>query len=115
MDSTTISSGLILLALFFLAWREGVLQKYIYIEAGTWLSKLWHWLGGAARGCLVAAVAFLTLSPIWTLGAVILAWLVYNGFINIYKGHKWWYVGTVAFTDRMIRKVLFFIDFNKAL
>ncbi len=114
-QNTTIGSGLILMALFFLAWREGVLQKYIYIERGTWLSKLWHWLGGAARACLIAAVAFLTLSVWWTAGAVVLAWFAYNGFINVYKGHKWWYVGTVAFTDRMIRKVLFFIDFNNAL
>ncbi len=114
-QSTTIGSGLILLGLFFLAWREGVLQKYIYIERSSWLSKLWHWLGGAARACLIAAVMVLTLSVWWTLGAVIAGGLLYNVFINIFKGHKWWYVGTVAFTDRMIRKVLFFIDFNNAL
>jgi hypothetical protein len=112
--SGTIGSGLILLALFFLAWREGVLQKYIYIERGAWLSTLWHWLGGAARGCLIAAVAFLTLSVWWTLGALFAGGLLYNVFINIYKGHKWWYVGTVALTDKIIRKVLFFINFNDA-
>jgi ABC-type Fe3+ transport system permease subunit len=112
MTPTTITLTLILSGLLLLSWREGVLQRYIYIERTAKLSKLWHRLGGLARACFVAAVAVLSWSIWWVLVAVVVAGLLYNIFINLYKDNRWWYIGTTAATDKLIRKIFWFINFD---
>jgi len=41
-----------------------------------------------------------------------LAWPGYNITINLFRGDKWYYVGTDGI-DRVIRKILFFVNFDK--
>lgn len=43
---------------------------------------------------------------------VIIAWPMFNITINIFRKMKWYYVGTGGI-DGLIRKVLFFINFDK--
>lgn len=117
MEQSTIIGGGIVLTLIMLAIREGMLQKYIYRKMKPAekrkLSKQWHAVGGIARVLLIALTVVAGWS--WLAAAAVAGSLLYNVAINLYKGHKWWYVGTVALTDRIIRKLFFFINFDKGL
>ena len=100
--------------LFLVALREGMMQRYMKIEPTQSLSAQWHAVGAMIRAAMVAIIAGQTL-PDWlpvTL-AVVMAWPVYNAMINLYCGKRWYYVGTTAWTDRVIRRLFWFVNFDK--
>lgn len=101
------------LVLFLIALREGMMQRYMKIEQAPKLSVQWHAVGGLIRACLVGLVAWLSW-PVWwiVLVAVVLAWPVYNAMINLYCEKRWFFVGTTAYTDKIIRKILWFVKFD---
>ena len=114
MDFIIDKSGIITIAALILLvlFREGVQQRYMYINQTKRLSTIWHALGFWLRFVLIGLTYVVTVDLWFTGVALILLSVGYNVTINLFKGHRWYYVGTIAWTDRMIRKVLWFVKFE---
>lgn len=119
MNLPEISKIVYFIILLLLAFREGIQERYTHIEQDPdkkrKLSKWWHALGGFARIMLAGLSWIMWHNWIILAAALFIISIGYNIVINVYKKHKWWYIGTTADTDKVIRKVFWFVDFDKAL
>lgn len=111
----------IFLALILIGVREGlVIKDMLDNKPSPMESRWWHRTGLAIRSCLILAV-FLLVKPfgyeslvlwIYTGISILLASIWYDIAINLIEGNKWYYVGPNGI-DGFIRKILFFINFDK--
>lgn len=75
-------------------------------------SDIWHILGFMMR-FIIFGVLFQVGAKTWVLAlSVLLMWPAYNVAINIGRGNKWYYVSKRGI-DGIIRKVFFFVNFDK--
>lgn len=97
--------------IFLIVAREGFQQADCKKHNPAY-SDIWHILGFMMR-FIIFGVLFQVGAKTWALAlSVILMWPVYNIVINIGRGNKWFYVSKRGI-DLLIRKVFFFIDFDK--
>jgi len=106
-DNQYIALFLALLIVF----REGF-QQADWKKPNPSYSDIWHLLGWVMRfivfGILFRAGAnWIVLSV-----SVVMMWPIYNIAINIGRGNKWYYVSKKGI-DGVIRKVLFWVNFDK--
>lgn len=74
---------------------------------------VWHRVALGLRLSLWLALWFATERNYWITGIIIVATsIAYPIIINLINGWKWYFVGTTSLTDRIIRKVLFFVNFD---
>jgi len=76
------------------------------------LSWVWHGVGAIFHFILIMMFAFVG-GWIWMLVGLFLNWIGHNIIIALIMGQKWYYVGTTAWFDKQIRKLLPFINFDK--
>jgi hypothetical protein len=77
-------------------------------------SKWWHRCGLAIRVFIWLIVFFITNKDYTISGIVILAdWILFPVITNLINNLKWYFVGTTAKTDILIRKMFPFINFDK--
>ncbi|HOI31211.1 MAG: hypothetical protein PHG67_06095 [Bacteroidales bacterium] len=111
--------GLLFLLIMFILLREGMQEAYMHgnhsAEKRARLSKQWHTIGFWLRLMVIVLVYMVNFNLCAAATAIILLGPGYNITINIYRGHAWYYVGKVAATDKLIRKLFWFVDFDKAL
>jgi hypothetical protein len=103
---------LILIIAFLITIREGLQHRDRIIPSKT-LSKCWHYVGGFMRISLFVLLYFVTHNWMILSACAIIMFPLYNIACSVGRKQKWWYVGNVALTDRMIRKLFFFINFDK--
>ena len=82
-------------------------MRQVYIK--RW-SRLWHRLGFAMRLFIWLIVWFVGRDWLTTSLVIALTAIEYNVSINLINNLKWYYVGTTAKTDTLIRKYLPFIN-----
>jgi len=75
-------------------------------------SKYWHTIAFIVKLPLVA-VAYIESGLIAALVVTFICWIPYNIVIALMMGQKWYYVGKTAWTDKLIRKLLPFINFDR--
>jgi hypothetical protein len=78
----------------------------------TRLSWVWHGIGFVFHFLLVVLFAFVG-GWLWAVIGFFLNWIGHNIIIAVIMGQKWYYVGKTAWFDKMIRKLLPFIKFDK--
>jgi len=76
------------------------------------LSWVWHKIGFIIHFLLVVLFAFVG-GWIWMLVGFFLNWIGHNIIIALMMGQKWYFVGTTADTDKLIRKLFPFINFDR--
>lgn len=110
MDSEKIISLIIALAVFLIV-REGF-QMRDKTEPENGYSRAWHWFGFLMR-LMVAGIMF-QISGSWLLTGLIafILWPVYNIACNIGLKKKWYYLSNSGI-DLILRKVFFFVNFDK--
>jgi hypothetical protein len=74
-------------------------------------SEWWHVVGGLIHILMVGQVLIIG-GWIWGLITFFVVWLIHNIVIAKMMKQKWYYVGKTAKTDILIRKILFFINFD---
>lgn len=74
-------------------------------------SDWWHVVGAIIHGLMVIQ-AWIIGGYIWAVVIFFVVWLAHNIIIAKMMGQKWYYVGKTAKFDILIRKVLFFINFD---
>jgi len=87
-------------------WKNSTAEK------AERLSFAWHGVGLVMHVLLVALIAFIG-GWFWAIVAFLLNWLGHNIIIAMIMGQKWFYVGKTAWTDKLIRRILPFINFDK--
>ena len=113
----------LIVALIAIGAREGLVLRDIrngVSDDDAMLQKWWHRAGAFIRGMIILAVFLaakesLHLSSRWILGGIafLISSVWYNIAINLIEGDKWYKLGTSADTDRILRKIFFFINFDK--
>jgi hypothetical protein len=75
------------------------------------LSKQWH---GVVLVIHILSILLLYLlgGLLWGIIGGVLNWLIHNIIIALMLKQKWYYVGKTAWFDKMIRKILPFINFD---
>ena len=77
-------------------------------------SKWWHRCGLAIRVFIYMIVFFTTARDYMVTGIILLAdCILFPVIINLINNLKWYYVGTTAKTDILIRKIFSFVNFDK--
>jgi len=99
------------IALFLIAVREGLVIKDMRDnKPSPFESTWWHRIGVAIRGFIILGM-FLILQPTgalmwpWMISSFLIAGVWYNIAINLINKLPWYYVGTTASTDKLIRKI----------
>jgi hypothetical protein len=87
-------------------WKNSTAEK------AERLSFAWHGVGLVMHVLLVALIAFIG-GWLWAVMGFFLNWIGHNIIIAVIMGQKWYYVGKTAWFDKMIRKLLPFINFDK--
>jgi len=95
-----ISAAFIMLLLAFYNGEFIKWDRTTGDEKSHWSAK-WHRTGFMIRA-LVVLIVYRASTAGWALGAVFLAYPVYNAIINRYLGQKWHYIGKKAWLDRNI-------------
>ena len=75
-------------------------------------SKIWHGIGFMVRA-LLCATLYLQAGLLLALIAAFVCWLPYNVIINLVNKWPMFYVGKSSKIDLLIRRVFFFINFDK--
>jgi len=107
----TDSQYIIFFLIFLIVAREGF-QQADWKKHNPAYSDIWHVLGWVMRFIAFAMLYRTDANWIMLAVSVILMWPIYNIFINIGRGNKWYYVSKKGI-DLLIRKVFFFVNFDK--
>jgi hypothetical protein len=75
------------------------------------LSIIWHGVGLVIHMVLITLFHLIG-GYIWLIIGFFLNWLGHNIIIALIMGQKWYYVGTTAWTDKLIRRIPPFINFD---
>ena len=105
-----ISISIIVIALLICV-REGF-QNRDRIDWNKSINRMWHIYGFVMRFLLVGLMYMITENWIYTASVAVIVWPFYNISCAIGLRKKWYYVGKDG-TDWLIRKVFFFINFDK--
>jgi fatty-acid desaturase len=95
----------------FLLARE-IFQLRDKTEPNKGYSKAWHAMGWFMRLLVVGLIFQATFNWLLTTLMIIILWPVYNISCNIGLKRKWYYVSNSGI-DWVIRKIFFFINFDK--
>lgn len=81
------------------------------ITKTTKLSKQWH---GVVLMIHILSILLLYLlgGLLWGIIGIGINWIIHNIIIALMLKQKWYYVGKTAWFDKMIRKILPFINFD---
>jgi hypothetical protein len=102
----------ILLAIgFLIVIREGFQQRD-RVDPNQSISALWHSYGFVIRFLVFGLLYRDGASWLTLTSSVILMWPLYNLACNIGGKKKWYYVSKKGI-DLIIRKILFFVNFDK--
>jgi hypothetical protein len=104
------------MALILFGTFNGVVIKWHNAEADKkqFWSTWWHRIGLVMRAFILLIVWLISAHSLLIFGIVfVLTTIEYNISINLINDLKWYYVGTTAKTDILIRKIFSFIDFDK--
>jgi len=105
-----------IIAVTILGAVNGVLIKWKNsktIEEEKMWSKWWH-RGMLTIRTFIILMLWFTLHNYLIIGTVLFVTAIeYNVTINLINGLKWYYVGTTAATDKLIRKLLPFVKWEK--
>lgn len=62
-------------------------------------NKHWHWLGFTFR--MVFTIIVCPLDYAWAYAWYF--WIVFDGFYNVFTNKSWWFIGSTAFSDKLIK------------
>lgn len=109
------------LALLCFLIKEGAeraYDKFQNLQIKIDMSTLYHIMSLVIRVFLFFIIGLETqelalgLKLFWLGSFALIAWPIYNITINIFRKDKWYYVGKSGI-DGLIRKIFFFINFDK--
>ena len=102
-----------ILTVLFAVWNGLVIRwkQAPQVEQPRW-SNLWHGVAAIIHVIIILLCAYLY--KWWGLAVgLFVNWILYNIIIAKFLRQKWYYVGTTSRVDRIIRKLLPFINFDR--
>lgn len=103
---------ILLISVLFSVFNGFVINwKHSAEKIAEQLSVKWHGVGLVMHIVLVA-ILYLLGGWIWAIIGFLINWLGHNIIIAKMLNQKWYYIGKTAWTDKLIRKLLPFINFD---
>lgn len=101
---------LLFLIVILIPLREGYQQRD-RVEPSKYTSNIWHGLGLIMRLILILFIYITTKNLIYTTATLFMLTVVYSIACAIGSKQKWYYLSNRGI-DKILRRLLFWIDFN---